>query len=42
MGPMLAIDLVATTGFVAVCVIGAVWRRREAEPGSHPPPRVEA
>jgi MFS family permease len=28
-GPMLAIDMVAATGFVSVCVIGAVWRRRE-------------
>ncbi len=28
-GPMLAIDLMAATGFVAVAVIGVVWRRRE-------------
>ncbi len=29
-GPLLAIDLVAATGFVVVCVIGMVWRGREA------------
>jgi hypothetical protein len=29
LGPMLAIDMVAATGFVAVCAIGVVWRRRE-------------
>jgi MFS family permease len=28
-GPMLAVDLVAASGFVLVCVIGVVWRRRE-------------
>jgi predicted MFS family arabinose efflux permease len=28
-GPMLAIEMVAATGFVSVCAIGAVWRRRE-------------
>jgi MFS family permease len=28
-GPLLAIDLVASTGFVAVCAIGIIWRRRE-------------
>lgn len=28
-GPMLAVDIVASTGFVSVCVIGVVWRRRE-------------
>jgi MFS family permease len=28
-GPLLAIDLVAVTGFVLVCGIGAVWKRRE-------------
>ena len=28
-GPMLAIDLVAATGFVAVCWIGLAWTRRE-------------
>jgi MFS family permease len=28
-GPMLAIDLLASIGFVLVCVIGAEWRRRE-------------
>ncbi|HEX3991362.1 MAG TPA: MFS transporter [Acetobacteraceae bacterium] len=28
-GPMLAIDLVASVGLVSVCVIGMVWRRRE-------------
>jgi MFS family permease len=29
-GPLVAIDLVAAVGFVAVCAIGVVWRRREA------------
>jgi MFS family permease len=29
-GPMLAIDLVASTGFVSVCVVGLMWRRWEA------------
>jgi MFS family permease len=28
-GPMLAVDIVASTGFVLVCAIGVVWRRRE-------------
>jgi MFS family permease len=28
-GPMLAIDVVAATGFVSVCGVGIVWRRRE-------------
>jgi MFS family permease len=28
-GPLLAIDLVASAGFVAVCGIGVVWHRRE-------------
>ncbi len=28
-GPMLAIDIVAATGFVSVCAIGVEWRRRE-------------
>lgn len=28
-GPMLAIELVAATGFVAVCTIGVAWRERE-------------
>jgi hypothetical protein len=28
-GPLVAIDMVATTGLVAVTVIGVVWRRRE-------------
>ncbi len=28
-GPLLAIDVVAVTGFVLVCGIGAVWKRRE-------------
>jgi MFS family permease len=28
-GPMLAIDFVAITGFVSVCVVGIVWRQRE-------------
>jgi hypothetical protein len=26
---MVAVDVVAASGFVAVCVIGVVWRRRE-------------
>jgi MFS family permease len=30
-GPMLAIDIVAATGFVAVCGVGMVWRQREAK-----------
>jgi MFS family permease len=30
LGPMLAIDLVASVGLLSVCVIGLVWRRREA------------
>jgi MFS family permease len=29
LGPMMAIDLVAVTGFVSVCGIGLMWRRRE-------------
>ncbi|HEY1414238.1 MAG TPA: MFS transporter [Rhodopila sp.] len=33
-GPMLAVDLVAGIGFVAVCVIGVVWRRREVGLGA--------
>ncbi len=28
-GPLVAIDVVASVGFIAVCVIGVVWRRRE-------------
>jgi MFS family permease len=32
-GPMLAIDLVAAIGFVAVCTIGVVWRQREMRVG---------
>jgi hypothetical protein len=28
-GPMLAIELVATAGFIAISAIGAIWRRRE-------------
>ena len=28
-GPLLAVDLVAATGLVAVCVIGVAWRRWE-------------
>jgi MFS family permease len=28
-GPLLAIDLVAVTGFVAVCAVGVAWRHRE-------------
>ena len=28
-GPLLAIDMVAATGFVAVCAIGVAWQRRE-------------
>jgi MFS family permease len=28
-GPLLAIDLVASAGLVAVCAIGVVWRQRE-------------
>ncbi len=28
-GPLLAIDIVAVTGFALVCAIGAVWKRRE-------------
>jgi len=36
-GPMLAIDIVAATGFVAVCAIGVVWRRQERLiPRTHP------
>jgi len=35
-GPMAAIDLVAAVGLVAVCVIGVVWRRREARQGLRP------
>ncbi len=31
-GPLVAIDVVAATGFVAVTVIGIVWRRRERGP----------
>jgi MFS family permease len=30
-GPMLAIDIVAATGFVAVCGVGMVWRQRETK-----------
>ncbi len=33
-GPMLAIDMVAATGFVSVCVIGVFWRGREQIAGS--------
>lgn len=29
LGPMLAIDIVAATGFVLVCAIGVHWRQRE-------------
>jgi hypothetical protein len=32
-GPMLAIDMVAATGLVSVCVIGVVWRRRVGRVG---------
>jgi len=28
-GPLLAIDITAATGLVAVCVVGIVWQRRE-------------
>jgi hypothetical protein len=28
-GPLVAIDVVAASGFVAVTAIGLVWRRRE-------------
>jgi MFS family permease len=34
LGPLLAIDLTASIGFVAVCVIGARWRRRERHKSS--------
>ncbi|HQT79274.1 MAG TPA: MFS transporter [Rhodopila sp.] len=39
-GALRAINLVAGTGFVAVCAIGVVWRRRErsAPAGRGPPP----
>jgi len=30
-GPMLAIDMVAAAGFVSVCGIGLVWRKREVK-----------
>ena len=30
-GPMLAVEVVAASGFVVVCAIGVVWRRREGE-----------
>ena len=30
-GPLLAIDLVASAGLVAVCAIGVLWRRRERD-----------
>jgi MFS family permease len=32
-GPMLAINMVAATGFVAVCLVGVEWRRRERGTG---------
>jgi MFS family permease len=32
-GPLVAIDLVASVGLVSVCAIGVVWRRREARQG---------
>jgi MFS family permease len=35
-GPLLAIDLVAATGLVAVCVIGVVWRRRDVQADTSP------
>jgi MFS family permease len=35
-GPMLAVDLVSASGFVLVCVIGVVWRRREGGADSCP------
>jgi len=36
-GPMLAIDIVAVTGFVSVCAVGIVWRQRELRV-MHPDP----
>ena len=36
-GPMLAIDMVAATGFVLVCAIGVGWQRREARLKVHHP-----
>jgi MFS family permease len=30
-GPMLAIDMVAAAGFVSVCGIGLIWRKREVK-----------
>jgi MFS family permease len=35
-GPLVAIDLVASVGLVAVCGIGVVWRRREGRQGLRP------
>jgi MFS family permease len=35
-GPLVAIDIVASVGLVAVCVIGVVWRRREGRQGLRP------
>jgi MFS family permease len=35
-GPMLAIDVIAAAGFVSVCAVGIIWRRREAEMMSRP------
>jgi MFS family permease len=32
-GPMLAVEIVAASGLVLVCVIGVVWRRREKDQG---------
>jgi MFS family permease len=41
-GPLVAIDLVAGIGFVAVAVIGALWRRREWQPVTDTPHRADA
>jgi MFS family permease len=35
LGPMLAIDLVAATGFITVCVVGVIWRRQERPKSPH-------
>jgi MFS family permease len=34
LGPMMAIDLVASVGFVLICVTGVIWRRRERRAAS--------
>jgi predicted MFS family arabinose efflux permease len=35
-GPMRAIDIIAAAGFVAVCAVGELWRRREAARKAQP------